>query len=166
MTDIQITQDLNKSIEVMHNVGVWMDKSGLNPSIWWKPENMNRDFLLKHTEPNEYWVALVSNKPAASMILQESERNQSWKSVDGDKPKKSLYLHWLCVHRDFAGQGFSQKMVDFAIDEAKRRGFKLLRLDTNANENKLCKLYESLGFILMGTQKEKNQTTAFYQKIL
>ncbi|MFC1711621.1 hypothetical protein ACFLZ1_03490 [Patescibacteria group bacterium] len=63
-----------------------MKKSGLNPSRWWKPENMNSGFLLKHTEPNEYYVALVDKKPVASMILQETERTQSWKSVDGEKP--------------------------------------------------------------------------------
>lgn len=166
MSQIEIVQDMDKSIEIMLNVGLWMEKMGLEPSVWWKPENMNCNFLLKHTEADEYYVALINGKPAASMVLQETERNQSWKSVDREEPKKSLYLHWLCVHRDFAGQGLSGVMVDYATKEAKRRGFKLLRLDTDANEEKLCRLYESLGFRLMGTEKEENRTTAFYQRLL
>jgi len=140
-----------------------MEKSGLNPSSWWKPENMNIEFLFKHTEPDEYYVAMVGDKPAASMVLQETERNQSWKSVDRDKQKKALYIHWLCVHRDFAGKGFPKKMVDFAKVEAKKRGFSLLRLDTSANEKKLCLVYEDLGFILMGTEDDSGHKTAFYQ---
>lgn len=147
----------------MFNAGSWLAKSGLKPSLWWKPENMNREFLLKHVEPNEFYVAVMDGNQAASMVLQETERNQSWKSVDGDKPQKALYLHWLCVHRDFAGQGISKNMVDFAKKEAIKRGFSLLRLDTEAEEKKLCSLYESLGFKLMGKEKEADRTTAFYQ---
>lgn len=166
MDDLQIIQDLDKSIEVMHNVGVWMKKTGLNPSIWWEPENMNRQFLLKHTEPEEFYVAVEKGKPAASMVLQETERNQSWKYVDGAHPLKSLYLHWLAVHRNFAGRGFSRVMVEFATKEARRRGHKRLRLDTNADEEKLCKLYESLGFKLMGIEQEKDRKTAYFQMVL
>lgn len=160
---IKITQNLNKSLEVMYSVGLWMKESGLKPSKWWKPENMNKDFMLKHAEPDEFYVALVDKKPAASMVLQETERNQSWKCVDGKKPKKSLYLHWLCVHRDFAGRGLSREMVEFAKKEAGRRGFNLLRLDTNANEEKLCEIYEKMGFKFMGIEKEGGHKTAFYQ---
>lgn len=160
---IQIIQDIDKSVEVMHNVGLWMKQSDLNPSKWWKLENMNRSFLQQYTEQNEYFTALVNGKPAASMVLQESERNQSWQSIDKKNPKKSLYLHWLCVHRDFAGQGLSQTMIDFAKDEARRRGFKLLRLDTDAHEKKLCLLYEDAGFKLMGTEDGEVHKTAFYQ---
>ena len=121
MIEARIIQDTDRAIEVMHNVGTWMESSGLSPSQWWKPENMNRQFLLKHTESDEYYVAIIDNQPAASLVLQETERNQSWKSVDGDNPKQALYVHWLCVHRDFAGQGLSEKMIEFAEKEAKKR---------------------------------------------
>jgi ribosomal protein S18 acetylase RimI-like enzyme len=160
---VTIIKDVDKSIEVMHNVGLWMKRSGLNPSEWWAPENMNKKFLLKHTELDEYYVAIIEGKPAASMVLQETERNQSWKSVDGEKSQKALYLHWLSVHRDFAGQGLSKTMVEKAKDEAVKRGFSLLRLDTDADEVKLCSLYEGLGFKLMGTEDERKHRTAFYQ---
>lgn len=160
---MKIIQDTDKAIEVMHNVGCWMKESGLSISQWWMPENMNAKFLLKHTEPDEYYVGLVDDKAVASMILQESERNQSWKTVDGDNPQKALYLHWLCVHRDYAGKGYSIDLVEFAKKEAFRRGFKLLRLDTDANNPKLCSLYEGAGFVRMGTEAEGGHNTAFYQ---
>ena len=98
--------------------------------------------------------------------MQETERNQSWKSIDGDHPKSALYIHWLCVHRNFASQGLSDKMIEFAEQEANKRGFKLLRLDTLADEPKLCQLYERLGFQLVGTEKEEEHHTAFFEKNL
>ena len=127
---------------------------------------MNPTFMLQHTEPDEYYVAIVDDKPAASLILQDTQRNQSWEQVDATNPKKAFYVHWLCVTRDFSGKGYSKLMIDFAAREAKNRGFKFLRLDTNANEEKLCNLYEGLGFILMGTNQEGDHKTAFYQKDL
>jgi ribosomal protein S18 acetylase RimI-like enzyme len=166
MMDIEIAQETNKAISVMHNVSMWMEKSRMHLSEWWQPQNMNRNFLLQHTEPDEFYVALVNGKPAASVILQDSERNQSWRSVDGDTPQKALYVHWLCVARDFAGKGYSKEMINFAAGEAKKRGFRLLRLDTDADGEKLCKLYEGLGFKLMGVKQGENHKTAFYQKNL
>lgn len=163
MKQVKIIQDANMAMEVMHNVGLWMERSGLNPTEWWKPENMNKEYLFKHTEPDEYYVAMMDDLLAASMVLQETERNQSWKSVDGDQTQRALYLHWLAVHRDFSGRGLSGIMVEKAKKEAKKRGFSLLRLDTDADEPKLCSIYEGLGFKLMGTEKEGNHKTAFYQ---
>lgn len=75
MSKFQINQNVNQAIEVMHHVGSWMETAGLNPSIWWQPTNMNREFLLQHTEPDEFFVLLVDNQPAASMVLQETERS-------------------------------------------------------------------------------------------
>lgn len=164
MKKIEIVQNTNKAIAVMLNASVWMEKSGKHLSKWWQSKNMNRNFLLQHTDPGEFFVALVNGKPSASAILQDNERNQSWKSVDKDSPQKALYVHWLCVARDFAGQGYSKVMLDFAAEEARKRDFELLRLDTDANEKKLCELYESLGFKLMGTEQDVDHVTAFYQK--
>jgi len=165
-SEIIIIQNFGQSIEVMHEVGMWMEKAGLHPSQWWKPQNMNKAFLFQHTEPEEHYVALANGIPAASMVLQETERNQSWKSVDGEKPKRALYVHWLCVARKFAGKGLPNVMIKFATNEAQKRGFKLLRLDTDADEEKLCSLYIKLGFKMMGTEKEGDHKTAFFQKVV
>ena len=138
-------------------------KSGMNPSKWWHPKNMNKKFMLQYAEPEEFYVAIVDDKPAAAMILQNNERNQSWDSMDGKDKKKALYIHWLCVDRAFAGRKLPKHMVDFSINYAQEKGLKIVRVDTNAKEKKLKKLYESLGFKLVGTSKEDYRSTAFYQ---
>lgn len=163
---IKIIQNVDQAISVIYNAATWLKKSGKNPSKWWQPQNINRDFLLKHAEPNEFYVAIVNGKPSAAVILQNNERNQSWKSVDKDNSQQALYLHWLCVNRKFAGQNLPQVIVDFANQQALKRNIKLLRLDTNAHETKLREIYENLGFSLMGIKKEESQNIAFYQKIV
>jgi len=161
--DMTIIQDMNKAISVMHNAGQWLLDNGKEPHDYFHPDNMNSDYLLKYVKPSEFYVAIVNGKPAASLVLQEDERNQSWESVDKGNTKQALYIHWLAVHRDFAGKGLSQVMINFAVKEAKLRGFKIIRLDTDANESKLVKLYENLGFKHVHTEHEEDIDTAFFQ---
>lgn len=161
---MEIIQDTDKALLVMHEAATWRVNQGVDPGDWWKPENMNRDFMLQHSEPDEYYVALEHGKPAASVILEDTERNQDWSFIDKDNPKKALYVHWLCVTREFAGKGYSKIMIDFAEKEAQKRGLSLLRLDTDADEEKLCRLYEGLGFHLMGIEGEGDHGVAYYQK--
>ena len=166
MNQIEIVQDMDQGIAVMHRVGTWMKNQGLNYSQWWNPKNMNRRFLLQYSEPNEYYVAMTDNQPIASVILQQTERNQSWQSVDGHHPQKALYVHWLCVDRHYAGLGLSKKMIEFAQKLAKAKGYKLLRLDTDADEPKLCHLYRQLGFQVKGIEKEEERNVIYFEKII
>lgn len=101
--NIAIVQDMDMALVVMKNVGIWLEENGKNPSKWWKPENMNRSFMLRHAQPQEFFAALVDNKSAAAMILQDNQRNQSWKSVDREKLMK-IYedLEFLLVGIDRA----------------------------------------------------------------
>jgi len=161
-----IVQDVDKAISVIHSAGAWLEKSGRNSSKWWQPQNLNKQFLLQYAEANEFYVLLIDNKPAAAMILQLTERNQSWKSVDKKHPKRAVYIHWLAVDREFAGQGLPKLMIDFAAKFAKEKNVSLLRLDTNADEPKLMRIYENLSFEPMGVEREENHNTVFYQKTL
>lgn len=162
MEYITITQNLDQSLDVMHDAGEWMQASGMHPNEWWTPEHMNRTFMLQHAEPKDFYVLLNNGIAAASVVLQDTERNQSWKFIDKKHPQKALYIHWLAVKREFAGQGLSDRLIDFAKQEARKRGLRLLRLDTHANQPKLCALYEGFGFERVGTQED----TAYYEKKL
>ena len=160
---ISIVKDMDRAIGVIHRVGEQLEKSGKNPSKWWKPKNLNRKFLLQYAKPEEFFVALANGKSAAAAILQLSQNAQDWKNIDKDNPQKALYIHWLCVVREFAGQGLSKKMIDFAKEYARKSMVRLLRVDTNADEKKLRKLYEDLGFVLAGEDQEDYRKTAFYE---
>lgn len=161
---INIIQDMNLAISVMRSVGKWLEESGKIPSKWWKLENLNPKFLLKYAKPQEFFVALVDKKPAAAAILQFTQNSQDWQSIDKDKTQKALYIYWLCVDREFAGRNLPKVMIDFAEKKAKENHVNLLRVDTNAEEMKLRKIYEKLGFNLVAVEQEDYRQTAFYQK--
>jgi len=161
---IDIIQDMDQAISVLRNVSRWMEDSGKNPSKWWKLENLNSDFLSQYAKPEEFYVALVDKKPAAAAIIQANQNSQDWSFIDKGKSTTAMYIHWLCVDRQFAGMGLPKIMVDFAERQARDRNIKLLRVDTNADEMKLRSIYEKLGFHLVTIKKENYRKTAFYQK--
>ncbi|MBN1168872.1 GNAT family N-acetyltransferase [Candidatus Woesebacteria bacterium] len=163
---MKIVNDSSKAINLMHEVSKWMKSAGLVDSEWWEPKNMNEKFMFKHAEPYEFFVAIVDGKTAASVILQDNERNQSWKFIDKNKPQKALYIHWLTVNREFAGKNMPKDLVEFTTKEALKKNLKLIRLDTDANQPKLMKIYNNLGFKLMGIEQEGNHKTAYFQKAI
>lgn len=161
---IKIIQNVDQAISVMRDAGKWLLESGKKPSKWWQLQNLNRKFLFRYVKREEFFVGLVNNKPAVAAILQIDQKAQDWKSIDKNAPQLALYIHWLCVHRQFAGMGLPKAMINFATRLAKERNIELLRVDTNAKEMKLRKIYENLGFRLVGREQEDYRKTAFYQE--
>jgi len=163
---MKIFNDVDKSILVMREASKWMSENKISVSKWWRLDNLNKEFLLKYAEEKEFYVGTISGTPAVAAILQCSQEAQDWESVDKDNPKPALYVHWLAVCSDYKGKGLTTKMVEFATELAKEKGVNLLRADADASSKKLRKVYEKLGFKLVGTEKEDYRETAFYQKEL
>lgn len=163
---VRIVQDINQAILVMRDAGKWLKESGKSPSKWWRLENLNRKFLLQYAKPEEFYVALVDGKPAAATVLQLHQNVQNWQNVDKGQPQTALYIHWLCVHRDFSGMGLPKVIIDFARKLADEKNVRILRVDTNAEETKLRKMYEELGFQLVVEEQEDYRKTAYYQQLV
>lgn len=161
---ITIIQDMDQAIGVMRGVGKWLSDSGKKPSKWWKLENLNSTFLLRHAKEDEFYVGFVGGVPVVAAVLLLLENNQDWKSIDHNHLQAALYIHWLCVNRQFSGRNLPKVMVDFAARLAKKNGAGLLRLDASADNKKLQNIYEDLGFRLIGTKQENYRKSAFYQK--
>ncbi len=59
---------------------------------------------------------------------------------------------WRCliegvrIHEDFRGQGFGEKMFEYAIKQAKDKGCKLVQLTSDKQRPDAIRFYEKLGF--------------------
>ena len=131
--------EVEKSIDVMKEVAGWGRSVGLNV---WKDEYLTREKLMSNADEDEFCLGQVNGDDACCMILQWSD-TFFWPKA---KENEAGYLHKLCVRRQYSGLGLSKKMVEFAVEECKKRNVPYLRLDTGWNNKKLCSLYKSLGF--------------------
>jgi ribosomal protein S18 acetylase RimI-like enzyme len=106
-----------------------------------------------------FCVGKVGNNNAAAMILQWQDF-LFWPQFKADE---SGFIHKLCVRRNYSGQGLSCKMVAYAIEECKKKDIRYLRLDTGWHRQKLCDLYESLGFVKVGKKTIGDMDYALYE---
>lgn len=135
--------DIDTAINIMKEVTKWGRSVGLNV---WKDEYLTREKLLQDINEDNFYIGQVSGDNACCMILQWND-TVFWPQA---KENEAGYIHKLCVRRKYSGIGLSRKMVEFAIEECKRRNIGYLRLDTGWDKKKLWNLYESLGFKLVG----------------
>lgn len=91
----------------------------------------------------------------ASMIAGQNQPKEyaqiKWKCCA--RPEEVFVLHLLCVRPSKAGSGIGKQMVQFAIEEGRRRRCRTIRLDTGAQNKPAAALYQKLGFVLAGTSE-------------
>jgi ribosomal protein S18 acetylase RimI-like enzyme len=152
--------DVETAINIMKEVAKWGRSAGLNV---WKDEYLIKERLMVGINEDDFYLGQVSENNACCMILQWSD-TLFWPKA---KENESGYIHKLCVRRDYSGIGLSRKMVEFAIEECRRRDVRYLRLDTGWCKEKLCNLYESLGFELVGKRllEDGSEYALFEMKI-
>ena len=154
-----ISGDIDKAIEVMRDVALWCEKTGKK---MWKLGDLTKEKLAEGLTPQNFFIGRVHGEAASSMILQWYDP-LFWPEV---LENESGFIHKLCVSRKYAGLGVSNKMVEYAIEECRRRKVKYLRLDTGWKRAKLCIFYESLGFVKVGKRTVNEKDYALYEMLI
>ena len=60
----------------------------------------------------------------------------------------------VCIHPDYQGKGYGNRLVDFVIHEAYSLGADSLTLEVRAGNIRAQKLYARFGFIVEGIRKK------------
>lgn len=162
--EVPVNPDMDAAIGLIKDVATWMNGVGLVHNEWWHPDNMNSEFFGQYASPDEFFVAKVDEQPAAAAIIQPEQTLQDWSSVDGDSHPPALYIHYVAVERSFAGRGLPGILLRHAEDLARQRGIPVLRLDTNADQPKLRRIYEDAGFEAVRILQEEHGNTVLYEK--
>lgn len=102
---------------------------------------------LPHTEMNaRYFLAVdKEGRVLGTTGLYETSKDQG----------QALWLGWMSVRPAYRGKGIGQKLLDFSIEEAKRKDVDYLRLFTSnyRGEAAAQPLYERAGLKVVGEQK-------------
>lgn len=155
-----IKQAIDEDIPVIEKILLgaveWMDKSGLHQ---WEADQVRWNVISKYFVASDFYIAYEDGNPAACIAIVDYDPN-FWENI----PKgESLYIHKVAVVRDYAGKGYSKKLIDFAKEKARSLGIKTIRLDCHRSRAKVRAIYEREGFVCV---EEKTlfgrYETAFY----
>jgi GNAT superfamily N-acetyltransferase len=87
-------------------------------------------------------IAEVDGEPAGALVVAEECPEHVPKAGE-----RELYIGLLLVSRRFSGHGVGARLLEYALDEAKRRGIELVRVDCWAGgDGDLQRYYEGQGF--------------------
>ncbi len=135
-----IYNQLEEAIAVMKEVAQWGREQGFRV---WLDEWLTPDELLTdEAKPENFCIGKVDGKTACAFILQDGD-SEYWKdSFD----VQAVYLHKLCVKREYAHRNMARLVVDAIKEECLKKDIKYIRLDTGLDERVVRKIYLNAGF--------------------
>lgn len=122
-------------------------------TVWQLGVYPTRATAEKALEEGSLYLLEREDQLCASIILNQEQPPEyggvDWRHSAG--PEEVLVVHLLCVRPSMAGQGAGKALVGFALEEGRRRGCRVVRLDTGAQNKPAASLYRAVGFELAGT---------------
>lgn len=121
-------------------------------TVWQLGVYPTRDTAQKSCLTGDLYVVEQDGEICASIIANQTQPKEyhhiNWKYQA--LSDEIFVIHLLCVRPSKAGCGFGKALVEYIINEGKKRHYKAVRLDTG-NQNEPAKgLYTKLGFELAG----------------
>ena len=120
---------------------------------WKKDIYPSIEFLEDSIARGELYAGWEEEKMIAAMVLNH-QYNDGYEQfqwpTEAAKEEVSV-IHALGVHPGFSGKGYARQMVNFAVETARKRGQKVLRLDVLKGNVPAEKLYTGLGFRYLHT---------------
>ena len=159
MENIEIVYNqLDAAIAVMREVAQWGREKGFRVWLdeWLTPEEL----LTDEVKPENFYIGTVDGKTACAFILQRRD-SEYWKD---SSEVQAVYLHKLCVKREYAHRNMSRLVVEAIKEECRKNGIKYIRLDTGLDEKVVRKIYLNAGFKIVDIiDYDNGRSVALYE---
>ena len=123
-----IYNQLEESISIMKEVAKWGREQGFQ--VWLDEWLTPAELLTDEAKSENFCVGKVDGKTACAFILQNSD-SEYWKD---SSDVQAVYLHKLCVKREYAHRNMTKAVVEAIKEECRKNGIKYVRLDTGLDE--------------------------------
>ncbi len=131
---------IDEAIAVMKEVAEWGRSNGLR--VWLDEWLTKEELVTADAQPENFCVGKIDGQTACAFILQNKD-SEYWKDA---KEGEAVYLHKLCVRRNFAHRNMAATVVQEIAEYCRNQGIRYIRLDTGLNEKVVRKIYLQMGF--------------------
>ena len=148
----------DEAIAVMREVAAWGRSQGFR--VWLDEWLTPSELITDEAKPENFCIGKVNGIVVCAFILQNSDMKY-WGNTSINE---AVYLHKLCVRREFAHQGMTKSVVEAIREECKQNGVKYIRLDTGLDEKVVRKIYLNAGFKIVDIiDYENGKSLALYE---
>jgi ribosomal protein S18 acetylase RimI-like enzyme len=141
--------DIDQVMALVHRVVPMMRASG---NLQWDEEYPNVQVFEKDVRLRQLWVADVEGEIAGFAAI-TTDQEPEYADVGWDISEQAIVVHRLAVDPAFQGKGIAAALMVQAETVARERGVKVLRVDTNAQNQVTQRLFPKLGYVLAGEIK-------------
>lgn len=136
--------DLDRVLQITRLCAIEMESRKV---FQWNEHYPDRQSFVNDINNSELYVYCIQDMVIGCVsicaFMDEVYSKVSWKT-DG---KNSVYIHRLAVDPKHQKQGIGSKLMDFAENESKLRGFESIRLDTFSQNIFNQNFYEKRGYV-------------------
>jgi len=150
-----IRQALERDIDAINNIYnelLYYEQEHGSYTNWQMGIYPTRAVAERTVAAGTMYVLEESGEICAGMILNSIQApeyaNVAWEFEAA--PDKVLVVHTLCVPPSKSGKGYGRKMMEFAVDHARRGGFEVMRFDTFVGNEPARRFYTQNGFKIAG----------------
>ena len=133
------SNQLDDAIRIMKEVALWGRNKGFRV---WRDEWLTKEELItEDAQPENFYIGKMDGAAVCAFILQ-------WRDTEywADAKNDAVYLHKLCVRREFAGKNMARLTIEAIRQLCQKKGIRYIRLDTALDEKVVRKIYLKLGF--------------------
>ncbi|KWA06962.1 GNAT family N-acetyltransferase [Burkholderia territorii] len=121
-------------------------------------DGFSEAWVLRSVLHKQVYVVELDGTPAGTFSL-DLDDERHW----GPQEPVAGYVHGLCVRKGFNGSGLGGFMLDWCAAKVGDLNRRFVRLDCAVENAKLCRYYESLGFVRVGLKLDGN-VWSLYEK--
>ena len=112
-----------------------------------------------------HMYVVMRDERIVSAVVVNKRQHELYKSVKWSYGKPAV-IHRLCVHPDFQHDGVGRKTVIFAEQRLRRTCRRSIRLDAFLSNPAALRLYEGLGYTMVGRVCFRKGEFGLYEKSL
>jgi len=116
----------------------------------WNEKYPSLEKLQKDIEAEELYILKQGEITVGIIVITEAIDEEYIPIEWLGKTSNNIYIHRLATHPDFWGQGYAQKLMEFAENYARKNQFESVRLDTFSQNMRNQKFYETRGYQRLG----------------
>jgi len=145
-------------MDLVTEVCAWLADRGIQQ--WSSPPGPEVSRLLaREIAAGEVYLAQLSGAGAVGMLRFEWRDTELWPH----DPAGGGYVHSFLVRPGYHGQAIGAGMLSWAADHVRARARRYLRLDCVADNERLRRYYERIGFRCQGVASYAGYTGALFE---